>query len=149
MSDQKSASSKDRVNYSSGVHWEPLRGYSRAVRVGDQLFISGTTAVAKGGDVIGGASAYEQTRYALGVIKNVLLNAGFQTSDVVRTRMFVTNIAVWDEYARAHSEVFDKIRPASSIVQVMKLADPRLLVEIEAEAILGCVSVETKTIISA
>jgi enamine deaminase RidA (YjgF/YER057c/UK114 family) len=82
--------------------------------------------------------AYEQTRYVIGLIKKILNTAGFQLTDVVRTRLYVTNIARWDEYARAHSEVFDKIRPASSVVQVSKLVDPRLLIEMEAEAVLGC-----------
>jgi enamine deaminase RidA (YjgF/YER057c/UK114 family) len=130
--------SKKRVNFSSGVPWEPLRGYSRAVKVGDHLYISGTTALAAGGEVVGGSDAYEQTKFVLGIIRKILSKAEFQLSDVVRTRLYVTNIARWDEYARAHSEVFDKIRPASSIVQVSKLVDPRLLVEMEAEAIAGC-----------
>ncbi len=110
---------KERLNFSSGVHWEPLRGYSRAVRVGDQMWISGTTAMNKHGEVVGGTSAYEQTRAVISTIRNVLNAAGFQPTDIVRTRMFVTNISHWEEYARAHSEAFDKIRPASSIVPLM------------------------------
>jgi enamine deaminase RidA (YjgF/YER057c/UK114 family) len=127
-----------RLNYSSGVPWEPLRGYSRAVRVGDSLYISGTTALAPSGEIVGTGDPYEQTRYIISVIKKILNKAQFQLTDVVRTRMFVTNISRWEEYARAHSESFDNIRPASSIVQVSKLVDPRLMIEMEAEAILGC-----------
>lgn len=129
---------KKRINYSSGLPWEPLRGYSRAVRVGDSLYISGTTAIAPSGEVIGAGDPYEQTRYIIGVIRKILSVAEFQVSDVVRTRLFVTNIGRWEEYARAHSECFDNIRPASSIVQVSKLTDPRLMVEMEADAVLGC-----------
>ena len=129
---------KKRINYSSSLPWEPLRGYSRAVRVGDSLFISGTTAISPHGEIIGAGDPYEQTKYIIGRIRKILSVAEFQISDVVRTRLFVTNIGRWEEYARAHSECFDKIRPASSIVQVSKLTDPRLMVEMEAEAILGC-----------
>lgn len=137
---------QDRINYSTGVHWEPLRGYSRAVRVGDHLYISGTTAMSRNGEVIGGASAYEQTRAVINTLRKVLAASGFQMTDVVRTRLFVSNIGAWEEYARAHSEAFDKIRPASSIVQVAKLADPRLMIEMEVDAVLGCNLVETKTV---
>ncbi|MCO6429962.1 MAG: RidA family protein [Deltaproteobacteria bacterium] len=128
----------ERINIASGTPWEPLRGYSRAVKAGDNLFISGTTAMTPNGDVIGGADVYEQTRYVIKVIKEVLSEAGFSISDVVRTRLFVTNIQKWEEYARAHSEAFDAVRPASSIVQVTRLVDPRLLLEMEVDAIKGC-----------
>lgn len=129
---------KERVNIATGSPWEPLRGFSRAVRVNDQLFISGTTAMAANGDVIGNGDAYEQTRYIIKVIKDVLGSEGFYLTDVTRTRLFVTNISKWEEYARAHSEAFDAIRPASSIVQVDRLVDPRLLIEMEVDAVLGC-----------
>lgn len=129
---------KRRVNFSSGLPWEPLRGYSRAVRVGDSLYISGTTSISASGEVIGAGDPYEQTKYIISVIRKILAAAEFQITDVVRTRLFVTNIGRWEEYARAHSEVFDNIRPASSIVQVSKLTDPRLMVEMEADAVLGC-----------
>jgi enamine deaminase RidA (YjgF/YER057c/UK114 family) len=130
----------NRVNYSSGSPWEPLRGYSRAVRFGDHLYISGTTAQTKSGEIAGGA--YEQTRLVLERVKRVLVAAGFKLSDVTRTRLFVTNMTKWDEYARAHREVFDTIRPVSSIVEVSRLVDPRLMVEMEVEAILGASSVD-------
>jgi enamine deaminase RidA (YjgF/YER057c/UK114 family) len=107
------------------------------VLVGDHLMISGTTALASSGEVIGAADAYLQTRNVLAKIRKILASAGFTIHDVVRTRMFVTNISYWKEYARAHREVFENVRPASAIVQVAKLVDPRLLVEIEVEAIRG------------
>lgn len=135
-------SGKDRINIASGSPWEPLRGYSRAVQVGDHLFVSGTTAMTGNGEIVGGASAHEQTRYVINVIKAVLSSAGFAITDVVRTRLFVTNLAKWDEYARAHREAFDSVRPASSIVQVSRLADPRLLIEMEIDAIRGCKVIE-------
>ena len=127
-----------RVNIASGSPWEPLRGFSRAVRVGDQLFISGTTALAPHGEVVGGADPYLQTKYVIDVVKQILAREGFLLSDVVRTRLSVTNLSRWDDYARAHREAFEQIRPASSIVQVARLTDPRLLVELEADAIQGC-----------
>ena len=130
--------SKIRTNFSSGSPWEPLRGYSRAVKVDDKLFISGTTAIGEGGVVNAPGDAYEQTKFVLGVVKRILAKAGFSLSDVVRTRLFVTSMAKWDEYARAHREVFENIRPASSIVQVSKLVDPRLVLEMEVDAIQGC-----------
>ena len=129
---------KERLNIASGSLWEPLRGYSRAVKVGDRLFISGTTAKDPVGEVVGAGDAYAQTRYVIKIITNVLRTAGFKVSDVVRTRLFVTDMSQWKEYARAHREVFETVRPASSIVQVSKLVDPRLMIEMEAEAILGC-----------
>ena len=127
----------ERVNFSSGSPFEPLRGFSRAVKVGNSLYISGTTALTLSGEIGGGTEAYDQTRYILEKIKQVTQQAGFQVSDIVRTRLFVTNIGKWDDYARAHREVFESVRPASSIVQVARLVDPRLLVEIEAEAVNG------------
>ena len=131
----------DRLNIASGTPWEPLRGYSRAVVIGDRLFISGSTAVTEKGDVVAANDPYEQTRYIIGLIRKVLSAAEFKMSDVVRTRMFVTNLSRWDDYARAHREAFENIRPASSIVQVTRLTDPRLLVEMEVDAIRGCTAV--------
>ncbi len=128
---------KERINFATRSPWEPLRGYSRAVQVGDSLYISGTTAIAEGGAVVG-SDAYEQTRYVISVVKKILATAGFKISDVVRTRLYITNMAKWDEYARAHREAFEKIRPASSIVQVTKLVDPRLMLEMEVDAVKGC-----------
>lgn len=127
----------ERIQYASGSPWEPLRGFSRAVQVGNVLYISGTTAQVASGDIMGGASPYHQTRFALEQIKRIIAEAGFQLSDVVRTRLMVTNMADFGEYARAHHEVFESIRPASSIAQVVRLVDPRLLVEIEVEAVRG------------
>lgn len=133
----------ERYNYSTGVHWEPLRGYSRAVRVDNHLYVSGTTAMLQNGEVVALGDPYEQTRFVINTLRRIVSKAGFLLTDVVRTRLFVTNIAKWEDYARAHSEAFDKIRPASSMVQVMKLADPRLLVEMEADLFKGCRLVET------
>jgi enamine deaminase RidA (YjgF/YER057c/UK114 family) len=124
-----------RTNIASGSPFEPLRGYSRAVRVGEQLFISGTTAMTPQGDVAAPGDPYEQTKAVLIAVRNILVSSGFSLSDVVRTRLFVTNIVRWEDYARAHREVFEKIRPASSMVQVAKLVDPRLVIEMEVDAI--------------
>lgn len=137
---------KERINIASGSMWEPLRGYSRAVRVGDQLFISGTTATDGKGDVIAANDPYEQTKYVINCIKQLLARNGFKMTDVVRTRMYVTNITRWDDYARAHREAFEQIRPASSIVQVTRLTDPRLLIEMEVDAVLGCELVASEEI---
>ena len=132
------ANEKERINIASGSPWEPLRGFSRAVRVGDQLYVAGTTAMTSSGEVVGVGDAYEQTRYVIKAIKEVLASEGFTMMDIVRTRLSVTNLSKWEEYARAHSEAFDNIRPASSIVQITRLVDPRLLIEMEVDAILGC-----------
>ena len=131
-----------RCNIASGSHWEPLRGYSRAVKVGDSVYISGTTSVDEKGEVVAVGDAYEQTRFIIQKVRDILALAGLELSDVVRTRLFVTNMAKWDEYARAHREAFENIRPASSIVQVSKLVDPRLTIEMEVEAVGGTTSVE-------
>jgi enamine deaminase RidA (YjgF/YER057c/UK114 family) len=138
---------RERVNFATRSPWEPLRGYSRAVRAGDHLYISGTTAIAEGGMVVGVGDAYQQTRYVIGLVKQILSGAGFKISDVVRTRLFVTNMAKWDDYARAHREAFETIRPASSIVQVSKLVDPRLLLEMEVDAYRGCETVKSESIV--
>lgn len=135
-----------RTNILSRSPLEPLRGYSRAVQVGDHLFISGTTAMNYKGDVTGTGDAYEQTKAVLSAIKTILASRGFSIQDVVRTRLFVTNIAKWEDYARAHREVFETIRPASSMVQVAKLVDPRLVVELEVDAIRGAVMQDAITI---
>ena len=135
-----------RTNIASGSPFEPLRGYSRAVQVGDQLFISGTTAMTPQGDVAAPGEPYEQTKAVLASVKTILAKRGFSMSDVVRTRLFVTNIVKWEEYAQAHREVFEKIRPASSLVQVSKLVDPRLVIEMEVDAIRGVGEIEDTTV---
>ncbi|UOQ99790.1 RidA family protein [Hymenobacter sp. 5317J-9] len=120
---------------SSGAPWEPIVGYSRAVRVGNVVEVAGTTA--QDGDVVtGGADVYAQTKRALEKIGEALAAAGASFADVVRTRLFVTDISQWEAVGRAHGEVFGEIRPAASMLEVKALIDPRLLVEIEATAII-------------
>lgn len=120
---------------SSGAMWEPVVGYSRAVRVGQWVSVAGTTAAADGGGVVGGDDIGAQTREALRRVLAALEEAGAGPEHVVRTRMFVTDISRWEEVGRAHGEVFSKIRPATSMVEVSRLIDPAMLVEIEADAV--------------
>lgn len=128
---------KSRLNISSGTQWEEIAGYSRAVRTGDIVEVAGTTAVDEHGHVIGLGEPYEQTRYILAKIEKALQAAGASLQDVVRVRMFVTDISRWQEILRAHGEVFSAIRPAATLVEVRALIRPELLVEIEATAILS------------
>ncbi len=120
---------------SSGTRWESLVGYSRAVRVGQWVSVAGTTAAAEGGGAVGGYDLGEQAREALRRIQLALEEAGSRLEDVVRTRMFVTDITRWEDVGRAHGEVFGEIRPATSMIEVSRLIDPALRVEIEADAV--------------
>ena len=125
-----------RTNYSSGAKWEDIVGYSRAVRVGDVIEVTGTVAVDQNGQPVGGTNAYEQTKFIIQKIEKVLQQAGASLSDVVRTRMFVTDISRWEEYGRAHGEAFGTIKPCTSMIGVSALIEADYLIEIEATAIL-------------
>ena len=124
-----------RKNISSGVHWEALIGYSRAVRIGNFVEVAGTVAV-EDGEVVAPGDSYKQTVFILDKIEKSLLRAGAEMKDVVRTRIYVTNIKNWQEVGRAHGEYFNKIRPVTTMVEVSALVNPEYLVEIEASAII-------------
>lgn len=126
--------SKDRQNISSGAKWESIVGYSRAVRVGSRIYVTGTTAIDEKGEIVGRNDAYMQTAQAIRNIERALARAGATLANVVRTRIFVTDIARWQEFGRAHHEFFAEIRPCTTMVEVCALIDPEMLVEIEADA---------------
>ena len=125
-----------RTNISTGARWEPIIGYSRAVRVGDFVRVSGTTAIDATGKIVGPGNPYQQTCQALRNIGDALVRAGASLADVVSTRMYLTDISQWEQIGRAHGEVFGEIRPTTVMVEVSRLISPEMLVEIEAEAII-------------
>ena len=125
-----------RTNYSSGAKWEDIVGYSRAVKVGNVIEVTGTVAVDENSQLVGGSDAYEQTKFILQKIESVLKKAGASLNDVVRTRMFVTDISRWEEYGKAHGEFFKEIKPCTTLIEISKLISPDYLIEIEATAII-------------
>ena len=126
-----------RTNYSSGAKWEDIVGYSRAVKIGNTIEVTGTVAVDDNSNLVGGNNAYEQTKFIIQKIEKVLQKAGASLKDVVRTRMFVTDISRWEEYGKAHGEFFKDIKPFTSMIEIKGLIAPEYLIEIEATAIIS------------
>jgi len=124
-----------RKNFSTGAKWEDIVGYSRAVLIGNQLEVTGTVAVNESGDLVGADNVYEQTRFIFQKIEKVMKEADFSFADVIRTRIYVTDISKWEEVARAHREFFGTIKPATTMVEVSALISPDYLVEIEVSAV--------------
>ncbi len=124
-----------RTHYSTGSPWEDVVGYSRAIRIGNQIEVAGTVAIEENGSLVGADSAYSQTLFICAKIANALAELGARLEDVVRTRMFVTDITRWEEYGKAHGEVFKNIRPCTSMIEIKRLISPEYLIEIEATAI--------------
>jgi enamine deaminase RidA (YjgF/YER057c/UK114 family) len=124
----------ERERISSGAKWESIVGYSRAVKVGNRIYVTGTTALGDDGEIVGIGDAYEQAKQCLRNIEGALQRLGAGLEHVVRTRMFVTDISRWEEYGRAHGEVLKEVMPATTMVEVKALIDPRMLIEIEADA---------------
>ena len=124
-----------RTQISTGTKWEPIVGYSRAVRIGNVVAVTGTTATDERGEIVGEGDLYRQSQQALANVRAALERIGARVEDVIRTRIFVTDISRWEEAGRAHGEMFGTIRPATSMLEISRLIDPRMLVEIEADAI--------------
>ncbi len=125
-----------RINYSSGAKWEDIVGYSRAVKIGNTIEVTGTVAVDENNLLVGGDNAYLQTHFILAKIEKILHQAGASLTDVIRTRMFVTDISRWQEYGKAHGEFFKEIKPCTSMIEIKGLIEPDYLIEIEATAII-------------
>ncbi|GJQ35881.1 MAG: hypothetical protein JETCAE01_18910 [Anaerolineaceae bacterium] len=125
----------NRINISSGAKWEDIIGYSRAVKIGNLIEVAGTTAIDENGNVVGANDPYEQTKFIFEKIEKALASAGASLRDVVRTRMFTTDISQWEEIGRAHGEFFREVKPAASMIEVKGLIDPGLLIEIEVTAV--------------
>jgi enamine deaminase RidA (YjgF/YER057c/UK114 family) len=125
---------QEREHYTSGAKWESIVGYSRAVKVGGRIYVTGTTATGEDGDIVGADDGYAQAVQTIKNIERALAALGAGLTNVVRTRMFVTDISRWEEFGRAHKEFFGEVMPATTMVEVSKLIDPRMLIEIEADA---------------